>query len=247
MPNRIIHERATTSETLAALDDGTERHFWRLIVQADDYGYLDARQEVIRARAYPMMLNKVSEEESERRTQALTSVDLLHLFATDGKRYGHFPTWEKYQRVRAKISRFPQVTSCDINCRQSPSHVGLLSESRILNPESRIQNPEEPPKSPAVRGTRKVKGKRITEITPEFIEEMVISFKERLGGDERTRQIILEATGHKNVERWADKQVYLSGWLRREAEKVVRNGQNPQGSRRVEAHPPGYWDGKDKW
>lgn len=123
MPNRIIHERATTSETLAALDDGSERHFWRLLVLADDYGYLDGREEVIRARAYPMMLTKVTTAESERRTQVLASVNLLHLFSLEGKRYGHFPTWDKYQQKRAKYSKFPQLQSCAGICNQ------MLSDS----------------------------------------------------------------------------------------------------------------------
>lgn len=133
MPNRIIKETITTSTTLAAFDDGTERHFWRLLVQADDFGYLDARQEVIRARAYPLMLAKVSEKESERRTQALAESGLLHLFFTGGKRYGHFPTWSKHQQKRALYGKYPQVTSCDSICNQgiSDSPETYIRDNRI--------------------------------------------------------------------------------------------------------------------
>ena len=168
MPNRIIHERATTSETLAALDDGAERHFWRLIVQADDYGYLDARPAVIRARAYPMMLARVTEEESERRTLALAVVNLLHLFHVDGKRYGHFPTWDKYQQKRAKYSKFQQVLSCDSMCNQTITDSLVIEnrESRNETLESRI---ETPPKSPVPRGPRQE-----SLVTPDFIEQTVL-------------------------------------------------------------------------
>ena len=118
MPNRIIKESITTSVTLAQLSDAEERHFWRLLVQADDFGYLDARPEVIRARAYPLMLEKVSLQVAEARTQALVRVGLLHLFTSDRKRYGHFPTWSAHQQKRAQYRKYPQVESCDISCKQ---------------------------------------------------------------------------------------------------------------------------------
>ncbi len=143
MPSRIIKESITTSETLALLSGNEERHFWRLIVQADDYGYLDARPEVLRAKGYAMMLDAISPKQSEAYTLALVKADLLHLFTADGKRYGHFPTWEKHQQVRAKRRKFPQVISCEINCQQMIS-VDSNSQQMITDvPVIRIHSESE--------------------------------------------------------------------------------------------------------
>jgi len=149
MPNRIIKESITTSVTLASLSDAEERHFWRLIVQADDFGYLDARPEVIRARAYPMMLKEVDEQESERRTLALVSGGLLHLFEDNRKRYAHFPTWDDHQQKRAKYSKYPQVQSCDINCNHvlasAPETLDIRNETletrHITETEAQVRKP----------------------------------------------------------------------------------------------------------
>ena len=147
MPNRIIKESITTSATLAKLSDSEERHFWRLIVQADDFGYLDARPEVIRARAYPMMLDTVSLQEAESRTQALVGTGLLHLFTFDGKRYGHFPTWDNHQQKRAKYSKYPQVESCDIHCNHVlayvPETLDIRSETLDIRSEKREEGRSE--------------------------------------------------------------------------------------------------------
>lgn len=136
MPNRIIKESITTSVTLASLSDGEERHFWRLLVQADDYGYLDGRQEVIRARAYPLMLEAVSPAVSEARTQALVNVGLLHLFNVAGKRYGHFPTWDAHQQKRAKYRKYPQVESCEGVCKQLISDDINSNQMQAYAPET---------------------------------------------------------------------------------------------------------------
>lgn len=139
MPNRIIKESITTSATLAQLSDGEERHFWRLLVQADDFGYLDARPEVIRARAYPLMLDTVSLQESERRTLALVAASLLHLFVHEGKRYGHFPTWLNHQQKRANFSKYPQVESCASNCNPLISDASNSKQLLPLNRDSSIR------------------------------------------------------------------------------------------------------------
>ena len=129
MPNRIIRDSIRTSESLSRLTDAEARHFFLLITYADDHGRLDARPSVIRAMCYSLMLSTVSEEEVERRTQRLADpdVDILRLYAVDGKPYGEFRQWSKYQRVRAKESKFPgpppqtlaadrkMQTSADIN------------------------------------------------------------------------------------------------------------------------------------
>jgi hypothetical protein len=122
-PNRIIKESIGASETLAFVTADEERHFWRLVVQADDFGRFDARPHVIRSRAYSAMLDQVDEDESERRTLVLAqeSVDLIRLYSADGRRYGYFSTWDKHQRGRATTSKWPEPPSIDGSRQQTLS------------------------------------------------------------------------------------------------------------------------------
>jgi len=122
-PNRIIKESIGSSETLALVTADEERHFWRLVVQADDFGRFDARPHVIRSRAYSAMLDQVDEGESERRTLVLAqeSVDLIRLYSADGRRYGYFSTWDKHQRGRATTSKWPEPPSIDSSRQQTLS------------------------------------------------------------------------------------------------------------------------------
>lgn len=93
----MLRESICTSDTLAQLAAEEERHFYRVLVQADDHGRFDARQAVIRAHCYAAMLNQVSARKSEAMTQALARVGLITLYEVDGRRYGWFVTWEKHQ------------------------------------------------------------------------------------------------------------------------------------------------------
>ena len=146
MPNRYIKETITTSETLAAITGDEERHFWRLVVQADDHGRFDARPHVIRAKAYAAMLTQVDEAEAERRTLALESAGLIVLYQREDRRYGYFVTWEKHQRVRSTISKFPPPTSADI-ARELPQPAADVSECPQMP-----ANDRDPPQMSAVYG-----------------------------------------------------------------------------------------------
>ena len=147
MPNRIIKESIGTSETLAQLTGSQERHFWRMLVQADDYGRFDARPHAIRARAYAAMLDRVGEKESESMTQALAKAGLITLYEHEGRRYGHFVTWDKHQQTRAKVSKYPQPPADDsignhvLADASSRLHMSPYSESESES-ESRIDTRE---------------------------------------------------------------------------------------------------------
>jgi len=57
------------------------------------------------------------------------------------------------------------------------------------------------------------------EITPEFIEQMVVEWGPKLGGEQATRETISAALNHKAADKYKDKRLYLKGWLRRDAER----------------------------
>lgn len=108
MPSRIIRESCTTSPTLNALSDGAERMFWRLTTIADDFGRFDADPRVLLARCFPLKTNTLSLKEIEKYITEMVSVSLITLYEVNNRIYGYFNTWGKYQRIRCKVSKFPE-------------------------------------------------------------------------------------------------------------------------------------------
>lgn len=139
MPDRLIRESICTSETLNQLNDFEERFWHRLIVNCDDYGRFDARPEILKARLFPLMEGKTKKDMTGTLSK-LASVGLVELYDVDGKPFLRVVTWDKYQRVRAKRSKFPepvgaccQMTAYDGNSRRNP----IQSES---NPDAKAES-----------------------------------------------------------------------------------------------------------
>jgi hypothetical protein len=131
MPNRIIKESICTSPTLADLTAPSECLFYRLITMADDFGRFDARLSIIKARCFPLRLDRVTDSNIEDWLSELVTVGLLKLYTVDGIVYGQFVTWDHHQRVRNKLSKIPAPNgnSDDINpfylARFIPTHVRI--------------------------------------------------------------------------------------------------------------------------
>ncbi len=81
--------------------------FWRLTTVADDFGRFNALPMVLQATCFTSMLNAVSQDDTARWMQELHSAGLAEVYEVDGKIFGHFVNWSKYQRVRNQISKFP--------------------------------------------------------------------------------------------------------------------------------------------
>ena len=114
MPDRIIKESICISDTLNQLTDFEERFWHRLTVNCDDYGRFDARPAVLKARLFPLLYGKTLKNMSDALNR-LASVGLVELYEVDGKPFLHVVTWDKYQRIRATRSKFPEPGG---NCRQ---------------------------------------------------------------------------------------------------------------------------------
>jgi len=108
MPNRIIKESICTSDTIDLLNTDAEVFFYRLIVQCDDFGRMDARPSIVRARCYPLRLSKISDKQVVAWLNKLAEVELIKLYIADDKQYMVITTWEKHQQIRAKRSKYPE-------------------------------------------------------------------------------------------------------------------------------------------
>lgn len=106
MPNRIIKESICTSDTLSGLNDFQENFFFRLIVSVDDFGRLDARPSILKAKLYPLR-DRLTLRDVESALRALADAGCVEVYEVDGKPYLRLPTWEVHQRVRNKRSKYP--------------------------------------------------------------------------------------------------------------------------------------------
>lgn len=126
MPNRILKESICTSENIDQLSCMAEIAFYRLMVNCDDFGRMDARTKILKSRLFP--LKDVTGEDVQEYLDELVNAELITLYTVGGKPYLQMNTWERHQQVRNHKSKFPspddadnQMKSDEINCNQLQS------------------------------------------------------------------------------------------------------------------------------
>lgn len=124
MPNRFLKESICTSENIDQLKPMEEIFFYRLIVNCDDYGRMDARPKLLASKLFP--LKEITLDEIRSFLKALVTADLISLYEVDGHPYLQMKTWSKHQQTRATKSKYPdpvdeQMISTDNNCYQEES------------------------------------------------------------------------------------------------------------------------------
>lgn len=121
MPNRVLKDAICTSEDINALDWAAEVFWYRLLVQADDYGKMDARPAILRARCFPLAMERVSEADISGWLSKLTEMGMIFVYQVAGKMYLKIVSWERHQQMRAQHSKYPDPdpkTPLDIGCNQ---------------------------------------------------------------------------------------------------------------------------------
>lgn len=111
MPNRILKESICTSENIDELSAFQETVFYRLIVNCDDYGRMDARPKILASRLFPLKDIRVAQITEALR--ALSSAELVTLYEVDGKPFLQMNTWEQHQTIRAQKAKFPGIEEAD--------------------------------------------------------------------------------------------------------------------------------------
>ena len=145
MPTRFIRESALTSATLYRLSDGAERLFWRMILIADDFGRFEAEPQVLKAKCFPHWPDAQLNIRRIGRLYNELEAELVTTYVAEGKRYGVFRTWAKYQIVRAKTSKYPPLTSANIctHLLADASVSGILRIRDTPDPDSAKPSPAE--------------------------------------------------------------------------------------------------------
>ena len=116
MPSRILKESICTSDNLDMLSAFAETVFYRLIVNCDDFGRMDARPKILASKLFP--LKDIRSNQMEDALRALTSAELVDLYTVGGKPFLQMKTWDRHQQIRAKKSKYPAMSESDINCNQ---------------------------------------------------------------------------------------------------------------------------------
>ena len=161
MPNRIIKESVCVSEQINELSPFEECFFYRLLVNCDDYGCMDAREKVLVAKLYP--LKTVRPKEIINALYKLAEVGLIGLYEVDSHPYLKVLKWANHQRVRVSKHKYPEPTEEQLaeSCRDLRQ---VAASCRNLRPESNpIQsnpntntnpNPNTNPTRAGARGTQ---------------------------------------------------------------------------------------------
>lgn len=144
MPNRILKESVCTSENVDQLTAFQETFFFRLIVNCDDYGRMDARPQILSSKLFP--LKGIRQNQIIDALRALSSAELVTLYEKDGHPFLQMRTWDRHQTIRAKKSKYPapddnckQMQADDFNCKQMNADESKCSRNPIQsnpNPES---------------------------------------------------------------------------------------------------------------
>ena len=128
MPDRILKESICTSDTIDNLSWFEEVFFYRLVVSCDDYGRYDARPKILKNRLFPLK-DDLTTKAVEAALSRLSTVGLVTTYICDGRPYLQLRTWGRYQRIRAKRSKFPapdgkcgHLPSNDVKCPRNPIH-----------------------------------------------------------------------------------------------------------------------------
>lgn len=107
MPNRIIKESICTSESIDSLTWFEEAFFYRLIVNCDDYGLMDARPKVLKAKLFPLK-DRVTVKEITDALVKLADAGCIQLYEVEHKPFLRLTTWGDHQRIRNKKTKYPE-------------------------------------------------------------------------------------------------------------------------------------------
>lgn len=125
MPNRIVREGILDSDAVNKLTWAGEVFYRRLMSIVDDFGRYDARHEMLRAKLYPMRLDKVSLPDIAKWLTECVEAGLVRCYEVFKKPYLEIINFG--QSLRIKKSKFPAPES---TCKQMISDASKrMSES----------------------------------------------------------------------------------------------------------------------
>ena len=108
MPTRYLKPGICDSATLDKCSPLAETLFYRLLVNVDDFGRLDARPAVVRAKCWPLK-DSITNADTEKLLNELNSARLITLYENNNSRFLQFNKWDNVPR--SQTSKFPAPPS----------------------------------------------------------------------------------------------------------------------------------------
>lgn len=136
MPTRLIKESICFSDSIDTLSWFEEALFYRLIVNCDDYGRMDARPAILKSRLFPLK-EGVTQKQIDAALSKLSTVGMVQVYTYDQKPFLQLVNWAKHQVIRNKRSKYPDPPAIENNCMQMKTNSSVIqsesnSESNIL-------------------------------------------------------------------------------------------------------------------
>ena len=95
MPNRIIKESIWTSPNFNELSVYADRHFYRILMLADDYGCFESTPAIVRGKCYPLQ-ESIRRGDVEKWQNELRDKNIIQSWIADGHEYSMFVTFDKH-------------------------------------------------------------------------------------------------------------------------------------------------------
>lgn len=140
MPNRVLKESICTSESLALVSAEAERLFYRIIVNADDYGRYHGNPKVILAECFPLRIGDFTPKEIETWLSELERVGMIRRYATDKRRFMHVVSWREHNTPRAKASKYPSPDDCTGTNLQTSANICKQTHENALEVDNEVDN-----------------------------------------------------------------------------------------------------------
>ena len=149
MPNRIIKEGICANEQIDRLTAFEETFFYRLIVNVDDYGLMDGRVSVLKAKLFTLRCGTMKDSEVEKALKRLCEEGLVEVYHCKGRPYLHLTGWERNQQIRAKKPKYPRPEEADeelpeINCNQVQADESKLKQTELPDGKENQPNADDP-------------------------------------------------------------------------------------------------------
>lgn len=129
MPNRLLREGVVDSPKIDRLTPEEEVFYYRLLVVADDFGRMDARPAILRARCFPLK-ETLSTGKVSGWLDAMWRAAVIGRYEVDGQPYIQILKWE--QRVRS-AGKYPPPLDGHMSVNGHPDDEQLTPRARPRN------------------------------------------------------------------------------------------------------------------
>jgi hypothetical protein len=174
-----------------------ESFFYRLWVNCDDYGRMDARPAIIKSKLFPLK-DRMTLKDIESALNMLADIGCVRLYVCDNKPYLYLPSWEVHQNIRAKKSKYPAPGDANAHeyiCKQMQADDCRCPRNPIQSESNPNPNPNKEPVKTAIEiaiDDFTEMRKKIKKPLTDKAKKLILSKLDSMAHDDETKIEILE-------------------------------------------------------